>query len=67
MNKYTPLVPVIKNFRKRLVVARDSLITQIIDEHDPERIYPNPASISLLADLRSSIMAVDNMISEADA
>ena len=66
MNKYTPLVPVIKDFRKRLVVARDSLITQIIDEHDPERTHPNPALIGQLANLRDSIMAVDDMISDAD-
>ncbi len=58
-------VPVLAEFRKRLVAARARLVERIILEFDPEHAYPSTAWTRMVSDLHTTIMAVDDMIAEA--
>ena len=58
-------VPVLAEFRERLVVARARLVERIIGEYDPAHQYPSTAWTRMLSDLHTTIAAVDDMIAEA--
>ncbi|MCZ6495912.1 MAG: hypothetical protein O6924_07010 [Alphaproteobacteria bacterium] len=52
------------DFHDRLVVARERLITRIIDEDDPGRALPDTAWVRMAADLHILILAVGDMIQD---
>ncbi len=60
-------VPVLADFRERLVCARARLVERIIVEYDPAHQYPSTAWTRMVGDLHALIQVVDGMISEAEA
>ncbi len=58
-------VPALAEFRERLVVARARLVERVMDDFSPDRAFPDTGWSRLLADLHTTIEAVDSMIEDS--